>query len=383
MKHPFLSRAAAFSRRPLVITLSFAGALSLSLAGACAPGSEVPPGTPGATSGQGSGQGGSGGDIFGTGTGPTDGGLDPDAACGVVSEKATSTPLNLYIAFDKSSSMVGNKWDSARAGLDAFVNDPNAAGIRVALNFFPKQGGTCDQFGYKEPLVAFDYLPMNAKPITDAINAAMPDGTSTPIYPALGGALLKGIEVVENTPGDAAAVLLVTDGLPQGPAPMCSGVNPEDPQVIADLAATGASYKPSVKTFVIGLPGVDQTFANKVAMAGGTGSAILIGAANVKAEFQAALEKVRGTALPCEFEMPAQVEGGEFDPGFVNVEVTPGSGKPAVIPQDPSCKGAGWHYDDPVNPTKIVFCPTSCQAIKSDFNAKVQILLGCQTEIAN
>src|SRR5262245_33257747 len=32
------------------------------------------------------------------------GGLDPDAACGIITEKATSTPLSLYIMFDKSSS---------------------------------------------------------------------------------------------------------------------------------------------------------------------------------------------------------------------------------------------------------------------------------------
>ena len=33
-------------------------------------------------------------------------------------------------------------------------------------------------------------------------------------------------------------------------------------------------------------------------------------------------------------------------------------------------------------PTKIVFCPSSCQALKTDFGVKVQILLGCKTEVA-
>lgn len=364
----------------VALGLSFVG---VALAAACAPDSEVPSGTQGSGAGSGQGGSGSGGDIFFGGAGPGDGGLDPDSACGVVTEEANATPLNLYIAFDHSSSMAGNKWDSAKAGLSAFVKDPNAAGIGVALNFFPKPGGTCDQFGYKEPVVPFDLLPMNAQPIIDAMNAAMPDGTSTPIYPALGGAILKGIEIVKNNPGDSAAVLLVTDGLPQGPAPSCGGVNPEDTAVIADLAATGASYKPKVPTFVIGLPGVNQTFANQVAAAGGTDAAILIGAANVQAEFQAALEKVRGKALPCEFELPAKVEGGEVDPGFVNVQVTPGGGAGVLIPQDPNCAAEGWYYDDPQSPTRIIFCPASCAAVKSDFTAKVQILLGCKTEIAN
>lgn len=374
-------------KRPPIARLPFLFVLGLSgaaIASACAPGSDLPSDV---SSGAGlaGGQGGSGGEpVLTVGAGPdSDAGPDPDAACGLVTEEADATPLNLYIVFDKSSSMAGNKWDSAKAGLAAFVNDPSAAGVRVALNFFPKAGpATCDQFAYKEPLVPFGELPMNATAITDAMNAAAPNGTSTPIYPALGGAILKGIEVAQNTPGDASAVLLVTDGLPQGPAAMCGGVNPEDPDAIANLAATGANYTPPVPTFVIGLPGVDQSFANKVAASGGTDAAILVSAANVQAEFQAALAKVRGKALPCEFFIPEKVEGGDVDPGLVNVLFTPGGAMPVVLPQDADCSGEGWRYDDPVKPTKIIFGPASCQDVKSDYKAKVQILLGCETEVA-
>ena len=53
----------------------------------------------------------------------------------------------------------------------------------------------------------------------------------------------------------------------------------------------------------------------------------------------------------------------------------------ATLPQDPACKGEGWKYDDPANPKHIVLCPASCDGIKTDLNAKVQILLGCQTEV--
>lgn len=342
----------------------------------------------GSGSGNGSGNGSSGasgsggeGDLFDAGI--QDSGPDPDAACGLITEQAKSTPLHLYIAFDRSSSMVGDKWNSAKAGLAAFLNDPDAVGVRVGLNFFPIAGAGCDQFAYKEPLVPFGELPQNAAPITQAMNAAAPDGTSTPIYPALGGAILKGIEIAKNNPGHSAAVLLVTDGQPQGPAPMCAGSNPEDPQVIADLAAAGATYTPSVRTFVIGLPGVDQATANKIAASGGTDAAILVSAGNVKAEFQNALAKVRGEALPCEFEIPEKVAGGEVDPGFVNVLFTPGGGEAVILPQDPECAGEGWRYDDPVKPTHILFCPASCSVVKKDYDAKVQILLGCKTEVVN
>lgn len=370
--------------RSFALRLMSAHLLVAVVAAACAPGSHIPSKT---TQGDGGSQGsggsptGAGGDVFLPDAGPSDGGLDPDSACGAITQKANATPLNLYVMLDHSSSMDGTKWVGAKAGLSAFVNDPSAAGISVALNFFPKVGGTCDQFFYKEPAVPFGLLPMNAQPIIDGINKVAPDGTGTPIYPALGGALLKGIEVVKAAPGETAAVLLVTDGLPQGPAPICAGVNPEDPQVIADLAATGVQYNPPIRTFVIGLPGVSSAFADLVAAAGGTDAAILVSSVDVQGELQKALEKVRGKALPCEYELPPDVEGSKVDPAFVNVQLTSG-GASSILPQDVSCAGPGWYYDSPANPTKIIFCPASCQALKADFKAEVQILFGCKTETA-
>lgn len=314
--------------------------------------------------------------------GGKDAGPDPDAACGLITEEAKSTPLDLYIAFDRSSSMVGDKWDSSKIGLTAFVNDPDSAGIGVAINFFPLENTptTCNQFDYQPPKVDFAPLPGNAKPITDALAAASPTGFSTPIYPALGGAILAAKAYADGNSGHAAAVLLVTDGAPQGPAPKCGNVDPEDPQVIADLAAAGVSY--GVKTFVVGLPGVNPMTANKIAIGGGTGAAIVVGSFDVKAEFQKALAQVRGEALPCEYLIPDKVEGGDVNVGDVNVLITPKGGNAAILPQDVKCGAKGWRYDDPVKPTKIIFCPASCQSLKTDFGAKVQILLGCKTEVA-
>jgi hypothetical protein len=285
---------------------------------------------------------------------------------------------------DKSSSMVGDKWQSAKTGLSAFVNDPQFAGIRVAIRFFPRDPDAtpaCDQNAYKEPLVPFGPLPQNAAAIMDAINNESPDGFTTPIYPALGGALLKGIEVAQNSPGETSAVLLITDGQPQGPAPLCGSVNPEDPAVIAGLAAAGAAYDPPVLTYVIGLPGVDQGFANQVAAAGGTGAAVLVSATNVAAEFQDALSKVTGDALPCEYEVPAEVEGGQVSFSSVNVLLTLEGGAATTLPQDPACNGAGWRYDNPSAPTRIVLCPETCDAVKAASSAKIQILLGCETVV--
>ncbi|AUX36468.1 MULTISPECIES: vWA domain-containing protein [Sorangium] len=364
--------------------LSLASLLGLAAAaglhGACAPDSGI-----GAASSSSEGAG-SGGDLDPDGgllsDAPIDTRPDPDAACGLVTEEAIAVPLNLYIMMDKSSSMEGGKWDSAKVGLTAFVNNARFAGVRVALRFFPRAADAvpaCDQNAYKPPLVPFGPLPDNAGAIVDAIEDESPDGLSTPIYPALGGALLEGIEMAQNHPGEASAVLLVTDGKPQGPAAQCGGANPEDPAAIAALAAAGARYRPPVRTFVIGLPGVDQSIANQIAAAGGTDAAVLVASTNIAVEFQSALAKVTGQALPCEYEVPSEVAGGQIAFNDVNVLFGLDGAPQEILPQSPGCDGPGWRYDNPSSPTALVLCPDTCGAARNASVAKIQILLGCET----
>jgi hypothetical protein len=352
------------------------GLVTAIVAAACAPDSgTLPEGT--------TGTGGSGGIDFDAGIPDEDALPNPDAACGLITEQGEATPVNLYILLDKSSSMVGTKWDSAKAGLAAFLEDPESAGLRVAIRFFPRDADAtpaCDQPAYATPTVGFAPLPGNAAAIVAAMEAETPDGFSTPIYPALGGGILGGIAVAEANPGERSVVLLVTDGQPQGPADLCGGVDPEDPAAIAALAATGASYDPSVLTYVVGLPGADQDLADQIAVAGGTEAAILVGVNDVAAGFEAALAAVRGKAVPCEYQIPAEVAGGEVNPFLVNLLLTAsGATDPVLVPYDPGCAAAGWHYDDPAAPTKILLCPQTCGAVRDDLGSKLEVLLGCKT----
>ena len=58
------------------------------------------------------------------------------------------------------------------------------------------------------------------------------------------------------------------------------------------------------------------------------------------------------------------------------------NGEQDTLPQNDDCDdGIGWFYDDPSNPTMIVFCADSCEAMRSDYGAAVDIMLGCQTVI--
>jgi len=361
------------------------------------PGQDTPQPSLGGSAGQAGGSSGSGAIPSNGGAGVPDASFLDTATsdvvaegCASVTEQATLTPLNLYVMLDKSSTMAGGKWQAARDGLDGFLKDPLSSGIRVAINFFPRPPDAtpaCDQKAYQAPRVPFAELPGNAAPILQAIDGEVPDGTSTPIYPALGGAILEGIKIRQNQPGDSAAVLLVTDGEPQGPAATCGGVDPEDPAVIAQLAATGAGFNPPVLTFVVGLPGVNQATANQIAAAGGTQAAIVVGTTNTQADFQKALATVRGKALPCEYEIPQKVAGGEIACNLVNMVFThsPAEFDETIYKTDPpgDCAEGGWYYDVDClqgTPSRIILCPSTCEKLKVD-QGRMRIELGCETQV--
>jgi len=318
-----------------------------------------------------------GSSAFATGTGTGTGG-----SCALYQHTEVHKPVNLYIMIDKSSSMAGAKWMAAGTGLKAFAENPGVDNIQAALRFFPRPADAtpaCDQPAYMAPTVPFGPLPANAPAIETGFTAEMADGFSSPMYPALGGAILEGIKMVQNNPGTVSAVALVTDGAPDGPVGMCGMVNPNDPAAIAGLAAVGLMK--GVPTFVIGMPGVDLTSMNQVAVAGGTGSVIVLDTVNTATEFQQALQKVSGQAIPCTYDIPAEVVSGMVELSKVNVQTTPPMGMPQTVKYNQGCggDGTGWQYDNATMPTAIDICQATCSAIKASNGASIEVVLGCAT----
>ncbi len=317
-------------------------------------------------------------------TAPNDGGMLADfaASCVTFAQPAQRKPLNLYIMHDKSSSMTGAKWTLAQTGLVAFAEDAKSSGVQAALRFFPRAVDTtpaCDAVGYKEPLIPYTPLPDGTASFSAAFNAETPDGTNTPTYPALGGAYLKAIEIASNSPNAANAVLLVTDGQPQGPAAMCNGKDPSAAQVVADLAAAAFSLQPPISTYVIGLPGVDASSANLIAAAGGSQAAILVANGNIGLDFENALYQVAQRARPCAYELPSQVISGAVSQSLVNLRLKSGNGASTLLPFDSACRGPGWHFNDDKTPTAILPCDNTCAALSAMPDAFLQVELGCMT----
>jgi hypothetical protein len=241
----------------------------------------------------------------------------------------------------------------------------------------------CDPQSYLEPDVEIALLPPNAPPIGSALARAFPEG-ATPMKSAVSGALAHLHDYEVAHPGRKGALVLATDGMPQS----CDDTDVETP-VAAALAAT-----PSISTYAIGVfSATDMQEGSRVlagvARAGSTGQPIVLQpGANLTQAFLAALDQIRGAALPCAFAIPT-ISTGAIDFGKVNFHYQ-GAGGDMDLPyvQDARACDAvkgGWYYDvDPKTggtPKQVILCPVSCDQVKRDPGAKVSLTFGCQTKV--
>ncbi len=253
---------------------------------------------------------------------------------------------------------------------------------------------SCTSTDYQALAAPVTALPGAATTVNAALAAHIPNG-STPTYNALDGALKAAKAYASAHSDHIVAVVLSTDGIPNTNG-TCDHTNAE----INALAAAALAGTPSVKTFVIGVlsPSDDTTTAtstlNGIAAAGGTKAATVIGtSASTTTDFVAALTKIRGQSLPCQFALPVP-DAGTPDYSKVNVVYTESkTGNADLVPYvadktdcaaDAGASG-GWYYDvDPFVdaagvPTKVELCPATCAAVQADPTGKVAVVQGCKT----
>jgi hypothetical protein len=90
------------------------------------------------------------------------------------------------------------------------------------------------------------------------------------------------------------------------------------------------------------------------------------------------------TTVGCEFNYPTKSANGiDTDPTTVVVNYTAGGGTPSPLTQVTDASKCGtvanaWYYNDNANPTKIVFCPATCDAAGKDTAGKIDIAVGCK-----
>jgi hypothetical protein len=430
---PRPSRTSRAFRMPgFLVASALAGGVVVSACGGSSPAGGFGSGS-GSGNGSGESSGGGSGDVDGGGSiglGGIGGGSGnlADAACASSSSKGQQAPLDMYIMLDQSGSMsdqvAGNtsKWAAVTGALNTFVSGTNTTGIAVGLQYFglPPGGSadagasscptmctqtsdcgatggpclvgfcvgciasgagaaggadSCTASDYATPDVEIAALP-GVGPANSASIAKHSPSTSTPTSAALQGAVDHAQTWAKAHTSDVVIAVLATDGDPTECDTTLSDINA--------IAAAGVSGTPKVLTFVIGV-GASTTALNGIAAAGGTTSAFLVDTTmNVNQQFLDALNKIRGTALGCNYTIPVPANGSA-NFAEINVQYTPsGGGAPELIPNvsgAAQCPATGdaWYYDNPSAPTEIVLCPGTCTTVEADQGGEIQVLVGCAT----
>jgi len=242
----------------------------------------------------------------------------------------------------------------------------------------------CMPSDYQAPRVAIAELPAAAALLDVVLGISLPNG-GTPMGPAVEGALAHLSGHVAANPGRRAALVLISDGLPDG-----CGESQVEP-VVARLQAAQAAT-PSISTYVIGvfnamdLPMSEPSLVS-LAQGGGTGMPFVLTAnANLSQSFLDALNQIRGKALACEFAIPAaNTNMGQIDYGKVNVHIAgAGGGDVLYVGSADRCDPArgGWYYDvDPAmgKPSRILTCEATCARLKAAGDTKIELRFGCRS----
>jgi hypothetical protein len=318
----------------------------------------------------------------------------------VATQVTTVKPLSLYIMFDQSLSMGwSNIWAPAVSALKSFVQDDKSKGIAVGLQYFPlSSGGSCSTgTGYITPAVKVGTLPAQATDIASSLDAHSPNGVGTPLEGALRGVTGFCEQYQTDHPDEQCVAVLVTDGKPE----FASGCS-ENSQTLAGIAKS--AHDAGVTTFAVGLTGADFNLLDQIAMQGGapdcdtTSSAYACNVSADASKLGDALNAIRDTvvttethtetvkqtqqtALPCEWAVPANSESMPFDSNKVNIRFSQGSAQTTFVRVNSadSCRDDAWYFDNASEPTRMLACPTTCDAIKASSDAKIDVLLGCAT----
>lgn len=315
-------------------------------------------------------------------------------SCAATTAQGQLEPVHLFFIMDESGSMgdgqhgnIDEKWNPVVAALKSFFADPLSEGLQATMTLFPPDANKttgpaqssylvqahCEGATYATPSV-----PMTALPNGTAFGAALdavtpPNEYGTPTRPAVRGMILQVQSFLGAAPGSKVAMVLVTDGEPI----YC------DNNTVQTTAGEIASVASTVPTYVIGVgPALDSL--NALASAGGTGQAFLVEVGNpakTQADFLNAINTVRGALVPCDVAIPPAPAGQTLDPKAVNVDIVTGDTTTPLGYNQECTGGAGWRYDDPSTPTRIIFCDATCETVKKTPGVKVEFAFGCEQRV--
>ena len=313
--------------------------------------------------------------------------------CASQNVTAELLPVRLAFAFDVSGSMGKGdypwhdaklKWEPVVAAMRSFYEATTSSAFEASLTVFPTEDDKCEDSSYVTPVVPMTPLPSTEfGAALDAIRAEDWRG-GTPTLHVVNGVLSNIAAASAAAPGHYVLVL-VTDGYPQG----C------DDDEIDSVAQAVAAVADTIPTYVVGIanpPLTDdeghmapETVQNLTAIAdAGKGQAFLIDTgdpAQTSAALSAAMQQISEVTISCNLEIPPIPGGRTFERDKVIVSHS-ANGSVNQLTYDETCAAPNaWHYDDPLAPTRIVLCDSTCSAVQADPTSALDVTFTCVTVI--
>lgn len=307
-------------------------------------------------------------------------------SCATADVQVVVPDVTLHFLVDISGSMDGQlidrfqKWDPLKDALKSFFRAEMSQGLDASVHLFPRplaedteaeRDLRCLVESYDEPALATAALP-NGDVFSDFIDSLDPVG-ETPTAPALRGVLQHASAALDNNPNGRAAVLLVSDGNPQG----CETLIPTN--TVNGASAEVATYAEQIPTYVIGV-GDSLERLNQIAEAGGTESAVIVGITEpdqTSSQILERLEEIRSEVASCDVPIPEAPDGRRLEAGWVAAELLTAEGEPTPLAYDPDCTGdLGFRYDSLAQPENIRLCQSACAEVRKD-DTSLNVLFGC------
>ena len=263
-----------------------------------------------------------------------------DAACATSTQTGQQQGLNAYMMLDYSGSMkMDNKWTGVTAAINSFVGEPSS-GISVGMQYFGLPNTDADagsilgdphrRFLRPEHLRDAGHRDRALAGGREHDHPVARRATRTPTPPRPTGPALQGAIQHATTwsmahPSDVTIVILATDGDPSE----CGSLTTTDSLLtqVETIAARGRRRDAEDPHLRHRRRNRDRE-PQRHREAGGTGSAFIVDTSmNVSTQFLAALNKIRGAALGCQYKIPVPQGGGKVNFGEVNVQFTTTGGE--------------------------------------------------------
>jgi hypothetical protein len=297
-------------------------------------------------------------------TGP-DAGTGPDvdaATCATVDFTATQVTPSIQLVIDRSGSMgqtlPNSNLTRYQAMRNALVGNNGTNGVVGDLQgkaYFGATLYTSDSPCPRMYNTAARQLN-NLQQVKTLIESQSPGG-NTPTPQAIDAA----VQLFAQTPppmGSPPIIVLATDGLPNS----CNGGDTQSQSV----QSTRNAYNAGIRTFVLGISGVNDTFLQNMANAGlgvqQNQPNAKFYTANSPAELQQAFQQIIGGVVSCELTLSGMVDPEQAKQGTVKL-----NGQTLT-------HGSDWEV---VDSDTIRLIGQACETMKSSPNPQVQASFPC------